>query len=97
MSGLTEDEREALDETLWSGSIHDDMPAAVEQIIAAREQAARDAALAPIEAVAEEWATEGPSLVKHAYGARDAHVGATLELCAIDLRAAIRDARGGAR
>lgn len=45
--------------------------------------------VARVEALADEWAVEGPSLVRHAYGARDVHEGSTLEQCAINLRAAL--------
>ena len=45
--------------------------------------------LARVEELADDWATEGPSLVKHAHNARDVHEGSTLEQCANDLRAAL--------
>jgi hypothetical protein len=50
-----------------------------------------EAAVARVRALADEWATEGPSLVRHACGARDVHEGSTLEQCAIDIRAALTE------
>lgn len=41
---------------------------------------------AKLEGLAAEWATEGPSLIKHAHSARDVHEGSTLEKCADELR-----------
>lgn len=96
---LTAAEREALHQGVCSRH-RDDTPgvyvcglceragdAAVEAILSAR--------LAAVEALADEWATEGPSLVLHAYGARDVHEGSTLERCATELRAALAPAATG--
>ena len=54
----------------------------------ARAEAA-EARVRAVEELADEWATEGPSLVRHAHGAREVHEGATLEGCAVSLRAAL--------
>lgn len=44
-----------------------------------------------VEALAAEWAEEGPSLVSHAYNGGDVHEGQTLERCADDLRALLAE------
>ena len=54
----------------------------------ARAEAA-EARVRAVEELADEWATEGPSLIRHAHGAREVHEGATLEGCAVSLRAAL--------
>lgn len=50
---------------------------------------ALEAKVARVEALAADWATEGPSLVRHAHGARDVHEGSKLEQCADEIRDAL--------
>ena len=63
--------------------------------LTAERDRARDIAVAlegqvaAVRALAEEWATEGESLVDHAYSGRDVHEGSLLEKCAAYLRAAL--------
>lgn len=47
---------------------------------------AAEAAVERVRALADEWATEGASLIRSAYSGRDVHEGQTFERCAEDTR-----------
>jgi hypothetical protein len=89
--GLTDHEVQRLEDASWKGGRQAWLAevAAIKADAADRELARVKAA---VEALADEWCTEGPSLVAHAHGARDVHEGSTLEKCARDLRAALSSA-----
>jgi hypothetical protein len=67
---MTEAEREALDEALWGGRIHDDVPAVVERILfdrAALVTAAEDRMREAVEAVLDEHAAHHPQIDSSTY------------------------------
>lgn len=79
----------------YFGNDRADAVACVARVLGPIVQQARTEALAPVLALADEWATEGPSLIRNAYSPRDVHEGQTLERCAADLRTAVAEGKAG--
>lgn len=67
----------------------------VEQLRDARDRAERR--IEQVEALADEWAEEGQSLIRNAYSGGDVHEGQTLERCARQLLGVVRADNKGDR